>query len=177
MATDYNFGKLNALIVDDYFPMHEIMRGILKEFGLGRIVEATSGADAIKELEFLHADVIFTDYMMEGMNGLEFIKEIRAGNTPADRFVPIVVVSAYTEVREILAARDMGATEFLAKPISGRLVYYRLRSIVENPREFVEASSYFGPDRRRRELELAAENRRKAEYEYKKGEREVFRPT
>ena len=177
MTTDYNFGKLSALIVDDYYPMHEIMHGILKEFGLKRISEKVSGKEALRELEYIQADVIFTDYMMEDMNGLELIQEIRAGNTPANRFVPIVVVSAYTEVREILAARDMGATEYLAKPISGKLVYYRLRSIVENPREFVETGEYFGPDRRRRELELAAENRRKEEYEYKKAEREILRPT
>jgi two-component system, chemotaxis family, chemotaxis protein CheY len=177
MSTTYNFGQLNALIVDDYSPMHEIMRGILKEFGIARIAEANSGAEAIKELEFFHADVIFTDYMMEDMNGLELIREIRAGNTSANRFTPIVVVSAYTEVREILAARDIGATEFLAKPISGTLVYYRLRSVVENPREFVEAESYFGPDRRRRELAQLEANRREIEYEYKKSQRETLRPT
>ena len=177
MSEGYNFGQVNALVVDDYFPMHEIMRGILKEFGVARVAEATSGKAAITELEFFHADIIFTDYMMDDMNGLELIQEIRAGNTPANRFVPIVVVSAYTEVREILAARDIGATEFLAKPISGKLVYYRLRSIVEHPRVFVEAETFFGPDRRRRELELIEENRRLEEYEYKKAEREKIRPT
>jgi len=177
MTAGYNFKDISALIVDDYFPMHEIMRGILKEFGVGRIAEAASGAAAITEMEYMRADVIFTDYMMDDMNGLEFIQAIRAGETPADRFVPIVVVSAYTEVREILAARDMGATEFLAKPISGKLVYYRLRSIVENPREFVEAESYFGPDRRRREMPPAGSNRRENDYEYKSPQRTVLRPT
>ena len=176
MGPEYNFGQLHALIVDDYAPMHEIMRGILREFGLARVVEASSGTQAIQEMQYFQPDVIFTDYMMEDMDGFELIQAIRAGETPANRFVPIVVVSAYTEVREILAARDMGATEFLAKPISGRLVYYRLRSIVENPREFVDAANYFGPDRRRRELELEIQNRRKAEYEYKKSERETVRP-
>ena len=71
----------------------------------------------------------------------------------------------------------MGATEFLAKPISGKLVYYRLRSIVENPREFVEAESYFGPDRRRREMPAAGSNRRENDYEYKSPQRTVLRPT
>lgn len=177
MVAGYNFGQLNALVVDDYYPMHEIMRGILKEFGVGRVAEATSGKAAIAELEYFHADVIFTDYMMDDMDGLEFIKEVRAGNTPVNRFVPIIVVSAYTEVREILAARDIGATEFLAKPISGKLVYYRLRSIVENPREFVDVDNYFGPDRRRREIAIIGENRREVAYEYKTVQREYIRPT
>ena len=79
MTAGYNFKDISALIVDDYFPMHEIMRGILKEFGVGRIAEAASGAAAITEMEYMRADVIFTDYMMDDMNGLEFIQAIRAG--------------------------------------------------------------------------------------------------
>jgi CheY-like chemotaxis protein len=168
VVTDYNFQKLNALVVDDHFPMHQIMRGILKEFGLNQIATVTSGAAAIAELETFQPDIIFTDYMMEEMNGLELIQEIRAGNTGSDRFIPIVVVSAYTGIRDILAARDIGATEFLAKPISGQQVFNRLRSIMENPREYVEADSFFGPDRRRRELGPGEDNRRQDEYEYKK---------
>ena len=39
MTAGYNFKDISALIVDDYFPMHEIMRGILKKFGVGRIAE------------------------------------------------------------------------------------------------------------------------------------------
>jgi DNA-binding response OmpR family regulator len=43
------------------------------------------------------------------------------------------MVSAYTEVREISAARDSGVSEYFAKPNSGKFVFYRLRSIIENP--------------------------------------------
>tara|TARA_B100000315_G_scaffold258046_1_gene308883 strand:+ start:1525 stop:2058 length:534 start_codon:yes stop_codon:yes gene_type:complete len=175
MTENYNLKDISALIVDDYSPMLEIMRGILKEFGVRRVAEATSGTKAIEELSYFPADVVFTDYMMEDMNGLELIQAIRSGQTSANRFVPIVVVSAYTEIREILAARDIGATEFLAKPISGKLVFYRLRSIIEYPREFVEADSFFGPDRRRREIDQIAENKRKIEYEYKTPQRTVIR--
>ena len=167
MASAYNLRNLSALVVDDYAPMRTILRGILKEFGIGRVVEAIDGQDAIDELAYLQPDVIFTDYMMEPINGLQLIDAIRHGDTPVDRFVPIVMVSAYTEVKEILAARDSGVSEYLAKPISGKLVYYRLRSIIENPRPFVEADRFFGPDRRRNQLEVEYSDRRQSEYEYR----------
>jgi DNA-binding response OmpR family regulator len=47
-------------------------------------------------------------------------------------------------------ARDVGVTEFLVKPITTQNLCARLAEIVERPRPFVRAESYFGPDRRRK---------------------------
>lgn len=164
--SDYNFSNLSVMIVDDCPPILYLLRSILKEFGVTRIIEATDGQDALEALPGADPDIIFTDYMMEPMDGLSLIKAIRSGETPVDKFIPIVVVSAYTEVHDILTARDTGATEFLAKPVSGLQVYRRLKSIVENPRTFVEAESFFGPDRRRQLQTIADEDRRTMPYTY-----------
>jgi two-component system chemotaxis response regulator CheY len=164
----YNFSQLTAMIVDDCPPIRILLRGILKEFGITRVVECSDGREALREFPVLDPDVVFTDYMMEPMDGLELIRTIRNGETSGNRFVPIVVVSAYTEVRDILAARDHGATEFLAKPVSGMMVYKRLKSIVEHPREFVDADTFFGPDRRRRAQAIEDSERREVPYEYRR---------
>lgn len=163
------------MVVDDYAPMRQIMRGILKEFGIGRVYEANNGMDALDELPHVVPDIIFTDYMMEPVDGLQLIDTIRGGDTGVNKFIPIIMVSAYTEVKEILAARDHGVTEYLAKPISGKLVYYRLRSIIENPRPFVESSEFFGPDRRRNEKDVEITDRRQAEYKYLNQQRKAVR--
>ena len=49
----------------------------------------------------------------------------------------------------MIAARDAGITEFLAKPISAKALYQRVLNVVANPRPFIRTRSYFGPDRRR----------------------------
>jgi len=49
----------------------------------------------------------------------------------------------------VVAARDAGVTEFLAKPISAKALYQRVLNVVANPRPFIRTRSYFGPDRRR----------------------------
>ncbi len=164
----YNFSRLTAMIVDDCPPIRILLRGILRELGINRVVECSDGREALQEFPVLDPDVVFTDYMMEGMDGLKLIRAIRNGETSGNRFVPIVVVSAYTEVRDILAARDHGATEFLAKPVSGMMVYKRLKSIIEHPREFVDADSFFGPDRRRRLQAIEDSDRREVPYEYQR---------
>ncbi len=80
-------------------------------------------------------------------------------------------MTAYTEIKDILKARDAGATEFLAKPFSAKLVYYRLRSIIENPRNYVDSRKYFGPDRRRRKIDDISADRRTITYQYTSAKR------
>jgi two-component system chemotaxis response regulator CheY len=63
-------------------------------------------------------------------------------------------------------ARDAGITEFLAKPVSATLIYRRIAAMVENPRDFVETGSFFGPDRRRRAAGPKGAERRKQVFQY-----------
>ena len=49
----------------------------------------------------------------------------------------------------LVAARDAGITEFLAKPVSSKALYQRIVSVIANPRPFIKTKTYFGPDRRR----------------------------
>ena len=50
------------------------------------------------------------------------------------------------EKHRVVAARDAGITEFLAKPISAKALYERILNVVANPRPFVKTKTYFGPD-------------------------------
>jgi two-component system chemotaxis response regulator CheY len=84
---------------------------------------------------------------------------IRKEKQSKNLFVPITVVSANTEVRHILTARDAGMTEFLAKPISAGLIYARICLIIERQRLFIRCNGFFGPDRRS-SLELKGQDRR-----------------
>jgi len=59
------------------------------------------------------------------------------------------MLSGHTEMNRILESRDAGVTEYLAKPISATSLYSRIRKIIMEPRPFVKAGHYFGPDRRR----------------------------
>jgi len=61
------------------------------------------------------------------------------------------MLTGHTEMNRVVEARDAGVHEFLAKPISVKGLYSRIRSIIERPRPFVRAGLYFGPDRRRRD--------------------------
>ena len=145
----YNFDQLTVLVVDDCNNMQHLLRELLKAFGFRDLHAAKSGEEALTALRSIHPDFIICDYNMEPMNGVEFIRTLRNDGGNLNRFVPIIMLTGHAEMANILAARDAGATEFLAKPVSPQSLYKRIEAVIELPRDFVETSSFFGPDRRR----------------------------
>jgi two-component system, chemotaxis family, chemotaxis protein CheY len=151
MAEDYNLERLNFLIVDDNSHMCALVKGILNALGVKNVVDAGDGADAFKELRHYSADIIICDWNMEPLDGLDFTRMVRTASDSPNPFVPIIMLTGHTEMNRVVEARDAGVHEFLAKPLSAKGLYSRIRSILERPRPFIRAGQYFGPDRRRRD--------------------------
>lgn len=142
--------RLQFLVVDDNAAMRSIIRNILKELQVETIREAQDGAEALSLLRELTFDMVITDWNMKPMNGLQFVRSIRLSKDSPNRYIPIIMVTAYTELGQVVTARDAGITEFLAKPVSARSLFSRIKSVIENHRQYVRSQNFFGPDRRRR---------------------------
>ena len=94
-------------------------------------------------------DLVVTNWQMSPVDGPMLIKWIRRSKESPDRFLPVIMLTAHADADMVQRGRDVGATEFLVKPFSVQSLCDRLVSIIERPRQFVLASEYFGPDRRR----------------------------
>jgi two-component system chemotaxis response regulator CheY len=156
----YDLQRLNVVIVDDNRHMRFLLKTILHTFGIREIAEAGDGADALKILKLFPADVVITDWMMEPIDGIEMTRFIRTDSDSQNPFVPIIMLTGHTEAKRVQEARDAGVTEFLAKPISSKMVYHRLVQLIEKPRTFVKARRFTGPDRRRKFLRVEGQDRR-----------------
>ncbi len=148
---DYNIERLNFLVVDDNKHMTMLVRTILHALGARNCEEAFDGADAFKVLKHFPADIIVCDWVMQPLDGIEFTKMVRTGRDSPNPYVPIIMLTGHTELARVMEARDAGVTEFLAKPVSAQKLYSRIKMIIETPRSFLKAGSFFGPDRRRRQ--------------------------
>ncbi len=161
--SEYNIERLNVLIVDDNRHMRFLVRMILKSLGVRDIMEAEEGASALKTLNNFDADIVICDWNMQPMDGIEFTKIIRTSDDSPNAYVPIIMLTGHTEVSRVVTARDAGVNEFLAKPVSAKKIYQRIKTILDHPRQYVRTPSYFGPDRRRRQdPEYDGPERRKA---------------
>ncbi|MEQ8602430.1 MAG: response regulator [Marivibrio sp.] len=148
MALDLS--RMTFLLVVEDSPMQRLIRDLLADLGAGRVVEAANGTDGLVAVAENEVDIVISDWMTEPMDGLDFVRRLRACGGGGDPTVPIIMLTGHTERHRIVEARDAGVTEFLAKPATARGVSSRIRSIVEAPRPFVRLGRYAGPDRRRR---------------------------
>jgi CheY-like chemotaxis protein len=112
--------------------------------------DAKNATEAYEIIKTEGVDLIITDYAMDEMNGCDFSGLIRTGEDSPNHYVPIIMLSAYSERSRVEAARDAGVTEFCAKPVTATELYKKVVSVINTPRPFIRTSMYFGPDRRRR---------------------------
>lgn len=140
---------VRILVVDDNRHMINLVTSLLYALGCKNVMPALDGAEAFQQMKRAHVDIVIADYNMQPIDGVEFTKLVRTAKDSPNPYVPIVMLTGRTDTESVKLARDAGATEFLAKPVSVRSLYTRLISAVENPRPFIRTKTYFGPDRRR----------------------------
>jgi len=140
---------LEVLLVDDNAHMREITSSVLRSVGISRIREASDGVVAMDRLRQHAIDLAFVDLEMQPLGGLEFTRMVRNDPDSANPYLPIIMMTGHTQARRVLEARDVGVTEFLAKPITAKSVIDRLNAVIVKARPFIKAGDFFGPDRRR----------------------------
>ncbi|HEU5019431.1 MAG TPA: response regulator [Pseudolabrys sp.] len=143
-----DFNRLRFLVIDDNAHMRRILRTLLHGFGAREVYEAEDGAAGLEAFTHYTPDIVITDWAMPSIDGIELTRMIRQpdGN---NAFAAIIMLTGHSEKARVVAARDVGVTEFLAKPISAKGLYQRIMNVVANPRPFIKTETYFGPDRRR----------------------------
>ncbi len=118
---------MNALIVDDSRPIRRIETEIMRELGFDTC-EACHGKQALERLQSAPLpDVVLVDWNMPEMDGLEFIKAVRADA----RFSGLVIlmVTTETETDQMLRALSAGADEYLMKPFQKEALIDKLRLV------------------------------------------------
>ncbi len=101
------------LIVDDSESIREVVSFTLKNEGYDVLV-GVDGKDALKFLDGSHIDLIITDLHMPEMNGIEFIKSVRA--TDQYKRIPILFLTTESQASKKMEAKEAGATGWIIKP-------------------------------------------------------------
>ncbi len=107
----------NVLVVDDEPAFCDVVCEILQAIGY-QAQYALNASEALRLLPHFIPDVILTDVMMPDMDGLSFIRHLRA--QAQWRSTPIVIISAKSSTEDRHQALESGANDFLAKPFSAQ---------------------------------------------------------
>ena len=142
---------LRLLIVDDNRHAADIVKSVLASVGAQRMVDANTPDKAFKSLRELPFDIVIVDQNLgQGDDGTQLVRRIRNDPSSPNPYIPILMLTGYTEQRRVKAARDAGVSEFLSKPFTVAGLLLRMEALIHHPRPFVRSHDYFGPDRRRR---------------------------
>ncbi|MEI6517615.1 MAG: response regulator [bacterium] len=116
-----------VMVIDDVPETRMLLRDMLEEMGFLSVIEASNGRDALEKLKSKPAHLILCDHVMEEMSGLDLLSQLR--NHPYLVDIPFIVVSAVGDVPVIETALDLGADDYLMKPVSFQLLRRKVSDV------------------------------------------------
>jgi len=118
---------MKILIVEDSPTMRRIVRNTLKRLGYDDVEEAEDGVEALAALGNSTIDFIITDWNMPKMNGLDFIKRVKAHADYSE--VPILMVTTRSVEQDVVAALQAGASNYIVKPFTPQVLKEKINEI------------------------------------------------
>lgn len=153
------FAACRALVVEPRIGVRRGLHDLLIGLGVARVDASAKVEPLWRQLDEGRFNVLFLDWSA-AVDAPAILQTLRAPDN-RHRFLPVVVMSGYSDLAHVARARDCGASEYLFKPFSAEMVTSRLLAIVCSPRLFIGAGGYFGPDRRRRRDDWQEPERRR----------------
>lgn len=127
MDTGPHLSIESVLVIDDMAANRQLVEDLLGGVGYA-VIGAASGEEAIRVCSQLTPDLILLDLIMPGLDGVETFKRLR--QVPAARDVPIVFMTGAADSQTHQRVLDLGADDFLCKPISPTELLIRVRSLL-----------------------------------------------
>ncbi len=159
MMRKIDCAAVSLLVVEDNDASRRLVLELLRAAGFSNVNSVRNAEEAIEQIQAIEPDLLLLDWGLPGMSGIDLVTEIRqSAITPDPRFVnpqlPIVMLTARQRARDVTQARNAGVNEFIIKPFSTASLLKGISSALVKTRDFVTASSFIGPDRRRRKAGL-----------------------
>ncbi len=160
--------RKKILVVDDEKDIVDILKYNLERENEFEVLTANNGKEALALAE-IGPDIIILDIMMPELNGFEVCKQLK--NNPATSKIPVIFLTAKeNEIDEILGL-EIGADDYISKPISPRKVLARIKSVIRRSQNEKQIQTISDDNIRFKNLEIDT-----ASHSVKLKDREIFFP-
>lgn len=116
-----------VLVIDDSADVHRLLRARLSQEELS-FVSAYSGAEGLIAAERMQPSLITLDLNMDGMDGFEVLRQLKA--KPVTQQIPVIILSTQASREDKVKAFDLGAVDYVAKPFEFTELRVRVRSAI-----------------------------------------------
>ena len=130
--SDEIFSALTVMVVDDQAFMRRFVTSTLETIGVGHVITAESGTDALTQLAETDGavDLVICDIEMPEMTGYEFVGNVRYPTVSRFKDVPVLILTGHDTEPNMQEARKHGIDGFLVKPPTIELLRAHIRSIL-----------------------------------------------
>ncbi|MFD1201420.1 MtrAB system response regulator MtrA [Leucobacter albus] len=126
------------LVVDDDRALAEMLSMVLQSEGF-LVEHAFDGVQAVEQFRATRPDLLLLDVMLPGMDGIEVCEQIRA-----ESGVPIIMLTARTDTRDVVRGLEVGADDYVVKPFNPAELVARIRARLREPQEETSESLQIG---------------------------------
>lgn len=126
-----------VLLVEDDGRIRQALGLALTDLGYD-VAESAAGEDALEELSKIRPDVVLLDLMLPGMDGIEVCRRIRQHDD-----LPIIMVTARAESREVVVGLEAGADDYVTKPVAAEELAARISALLRRTQRH-DCSSMIG---------------------------------
>lgn len=120
------------LIVEDEPAIRELLRMTLTANGFV-CDEAGDGIQALERITAAKPDLVLLDWMLPGLDGLGVLRRLKAD--PATAELPVILLTAKSEESDIVLGLEMGASDYITKPFSNKVLVARIRALLRRAGE------------------------------------------
>jgi CheY-like chemotaxis protein len=147
-AAVFNLTQAKVMVVDDNSYSLRLTTQMLLGFGIPTRQMCLGAEQAKQALMSQQVDLLIVDCEMPGMDGYDLVRWLRSSGLEPNAFTPVLMVSGHTRMSQVAKARDCGANFIVARPMTSTVLLERILWMARDPRPFLKAGNYMGPDRR-----------------------------
>ncbi len=114
------------LIIEDEKPVRDMLQFVLEQSGY-KVLEAADASEARQRLGERQPDMILLDWMLPGVSGLEYARELK--RDPCTRHIPMIMLTARGEEDDRVRGLEAGADDYITKPFSARELVARIKAV------------------------------------------------
>jgi DNA-binding response OmpR family regulator len=105
----------------------------------------TTGRSGLEAICSLAPDLVILDWEMPGLNGAEFMRQVRSPRDFPYPDLPVIMLTGYGERSRVVEAVRLGVNEFLLKPVSTQALLARIAAVLTKPRRMVQKGRLLRP--------------------------------
>jgi len=139
---EYHLTNATIMMVDDEPINMEVIQAFLEDEGYSKFILVEKSAEAMNIMEEKRPDILLLDLMMPEVSGFDIPSEVRVH--PKFEHLPILVLTSSTDTETKLRALDLGATDFLAKPVDPSELGLRVRNTLA-AKAYLDQLAYYDP--------------------------------